>query len=156
MRVRLLRIISLLYHINLVDVKRCCKPTGRSPPTVREQILWMVGSIITANFLLTAYIAQINCDPLGLGMNFEGAATHLILADPIEKSKVKHKQSSNPSISSALAGRSETGVDLRWYNRGEFKLLDQHQKVELFAWRTSAEGKVVIEAAKAKLKVKRW
>ena len=72
------------YRVNLVDVKRCCKRTGRSPPTVREQILWMVGSIITANPLLTAHIAQINGDPLGLGMNFEGAATHLMLADPIE------------------------------------------------------------------------
>ena len=56
----------------------------------------MVGSIITANPLLTAHIAQINGDSLGLGMNFEGAATHLMLADPIEKDKVKRKRSGKP------------------------------------------------------------
>ena len=50
-------------------------------------------------------------------MNFEGAATHSMLADPVEKSKVlKRKRTSNPSISSALAGRGETGVDFQWYN----------------------------------------
>ena len=54
-------------------------------------------------------------------------------------------------------GRGKTGVDLRWYNRDEFKLniLDQSQKDELFAWRTSAEGKAAIETNKTKLKADR-
>ena len=65
------------------------------------------------NSLLTAHIAAINGDPLSLGNNFEGATTHLMLADPVEKDKVKCKRSGNPSISSALAGRGQTGVDLR-------------------------------------------
>ena len=141
------------YWVNLVDVKRCCKRTERSRPTVREQVLWMVGPIITVNPLLTAHIAQINGDPLGLGMNFEGAAMYLMLADPIEKDKIKRERSGNLSIYSALAGRGETSADLRWYNRDEFKLLDQNQKDELFAWRTSAKGKAAVEANKTKLKV---
>ena len=52
-------------------------------------------------------------------ISFEGTATHLMLADPIEK-HVKSKRTGGASISSALAGRGSTGVDLRWYNRDEF------------------------------------
>ena len=136
----------------MVDIKRCCKCTSRSTPTVREQVSWLVGSIITTNLLLMAHIAGINGDPIGLGNNFEAAATHLMLADPVTKQKVKGKRPGNPSISSALAGRGKIGVDLCWYNRDKFKLLDQAQKDELISWRSSAEGKAVIEANKTKLK----
>ena len=117
--------------------------------------MWTVNTITTTDPLLIAHIAQINGDPLGLGMNFEGAATHLMLADPVEKSKVKRKRTSNPSISSVLAGRGETGVDFRWYNRDEFKLLNQDQKDELSACQTSAVGKAAIDATKAEFKAKR-
>ena len=122
------------YQIHLVDLTRCCKHTGRSPPTVREQVLWMVCSIITTNPLLIAHMAQINGNPISLVMNFEAAATHLMLADLVEKSKVKRKRlRNNLSISSALTGRGESGVDFRWYNRDEFKGFNQDQKDELSA-----------------------
>ena len=45
------------YRIHLVDLKRYCKHTGRSSPTVRKQVLWMVCSTITTNPLLIAHIA---------------------------------------------------------------------------------------------------
>lgn len=45
----------------------------------------MVESIVTVDPLLIAHIAAINGDPNGKGMNFEFAATHLILADPVER-----------------------------------------------------------------------
>ena len=73
------------FCVNIVDIKRYCKRTGRSTPTVREQVLWLVGSIITTNPLLKAHIAGINGDPIGLRNNFEAAATHLMLADLVEK-----------------------------------------------------------------------
>ena len=86
--------------------------TGRAPPTVREQILWMLGSIDTADPLLIAHIAQINGDPTGKGMDFEAAATHLMLADPVARTAVKskRKRNGNPSIS-ALAGKGNTGSE---------------------------------------------
>ena len=116
----------------------------------------MVDLITTVNPLLTAHFAAINGDPNGLGNNFEAAATHLVLADPVEKDKVRCvKRSGAQFISSAIAERGRTGVDLRWYKRDEFKLLDQSQKDELISWRTSAEGKAVIEANKTKLKAER-
>ena len=43
------------FCVNMVDIKRCCKYTGRSTPTVQEQVLWLVGSIIVTNPVL--------CDP---------------------------------------------------------------------------------------------
>ena len=143
------------YRQRVVDLKKCCKHTGRSPPTVREQVLWMIGSIETTDPLLIAHIAQINGDPTGMGMNFEAAATHLMLADPVARSAVKskRKRSGNPSIS-ALAGRGETGVDFRWHNRNEFKALSSNQKDELSAWRNTASGKKAMEEAKATFKAK--
>ena len=66
--------------------------------------------------LLIAHIAQINGDPSGMG-NFEMAATHLMLADPVERTAVKRRRKDkwNPSIS-ALTGRGESGVAFRWHN----------------------------------------
>ena len=115
------------FRVNMVDIKRYYKRTGQSTPTVREQVLWLVGLIITTNPLLTAHITGINGNPIGLKNNFEAASRHLMLADPVEKHKVKGKRSGNPSISSALVGRGKTGVDLCWYTRDEFKQLDQAQ-----------------------------
>ena len=89
----------------------------------------MIGLITAKKSLLTAHILIINGDPTGLGDSFEGTPMHLMLADPIEK-HVKGK-GRGASISSALAGRGTTGVDLRWYNRDEFKNLNQAQKDEL-------------------------
>ena len=144
------------YRLHLVDLKRCCKRTGRSPLTVREQVLWMVNSITTTDPSLNAHIAQINGDLTGIRMNFEAAATHLMLTDPVERTSVKSKRRRilNPSIS-LLAGRGESGVDFRWHNQNEFKELTQDKKDELSAWRNTAAGKASMEAAKTKFKAKR-
>ena len=68
---------------------------------------------------------------------------------------MKSKQSGSVSISSALAGRRRTGVDLCWYNRDKFKQLDQAQKDELILWQTSAEGQAIVLANKTKVKAER-
>ena len=60
---------------------------------------------------MIAHILQVNSDPAGLGANFEGTATHLMLADPIEKKESSRGTPRGASISSALAGRGDsTGV----------------------------------------------
>ena len=58
-------------------------------------------------------------------------------------------------VSSALARRGSTGVDLRWYNCNEFKQLTQEQKDELVMWRASEAGKAIIKANKNQLKADR-
>ena len=74
-----------------------------------------------------------------------------MLADTIEK-HVKSKRFGGVSISSVLARRGNTGVDLRWYNQDESKQLNQAQKDELILWQTSEEGKTIIKANKNQLK----
>ena len=58
------------FWVNMMDIKRYCKRTGCVDPSVREQALWLVGSITTANVLLVAHITAINGDPNGLANNF--------------------------------------------------------------------------------------
>ena len=40
-----------------------------------------------------------------------------------------------------FAGRGNTGVDLRWHTRKEFKALTSGQKDDLCEWQSSSEGK---------------
>ena len=54
-----------------------------------------------------------------------------MLADPIIKKVNSKRTPRGASISSALAGRVCTSIDLCWYNRDEFKQLTQEQKDEL-------------------------
>ena len=56
-----------------------------------------------------------NSDPTGLGMRFKDTATNLMLADPLVATNRARKLKAGASISSSLAGRGGTGVDLCWY-----------------------------------------
>ena len=99
-----------------------CKHTSYTPPTSWEQVLTLLGTIETTDSLLQAYIAQINGDLNGKGSDFEETATHLMLADPVEKQKAKHTGKRGAHVSSALAGRGAfMNVDLRWYPNDEFR-----------------------------------
>ena len=87
-------------------------PVGLTQQREREQVLWLIASITTMNRLLIAHILMVNADPIGLGNSFEGTATHLMLADSIDK-KVKSKRTlGGTSFSSALTGRGPTGVNI--------------------------------------------
>ena len=74
---------------------------------------------------MIAHLSIVNADPTGLGNSFEDTATHLVLADPMEKKVKNHKTPGGASISSILAGIGNTGVDFCWYNRDEFKQSSQ-------------------------------
>lgn len=95
---------------------------------------------------------MVNADPTGLGNSFEDTATHLMLAGPIEKKVKNHRKPGGASISSTLAGRGNTGIDLCWYNRDEFKQLNKEQRDELIEWQRLDADKVVIKANTNKLK----
>ena len=91
-------------------------------------------TLITSTInLLIAHITMINGDPNGLGHSFEDTATHLMLADPIDKSVKSKRTSGGVLTSSALAGRDCTGINLHCYNPNEFKQF-QEQKDELVMW----------------------
>mmetsp|Transcript_9637 Transcript_9637/g.10702 ORF Transcript_9637/g.10702 Transcript_9637/m.10702 type:complete len:186 (-) Transcript_9637:346-903(-) len=131
----------------VMNVTRCCKHTGRTPPTEQEQILLLLGSITSTDPTLKAHITMVNSDPTGFGMRFEDTATNLMLADPTGVVAYRSRRSqkrSGASISSILLGRGSTGVNLCWYPATEFRELSEKQKDELMVWRNSDVGKVII------------
>ena len=81
-------VCSLTDHIAkicsvVMDVTRCCKHTGRTPPTKREQVLLLLRSITSTDPTLTAHIAMVISNLTGFGMRFEDTATNLMLANPL-------------------------------------------------------------------------
>ena len=112
--------MSLTDHIAkfrsvVIDITKCCKHTGRTPPTERELVLLLIGSITSTDPNLTAHIAMVTSDPTGLGMRFEDTATNLMLADPSGSTEYKQKRKekrNKASISSTLSGGGSSGVDL--------------------------------------------
>ena len=130
------------YRSIVSKITKACKHTAYTPPTSREQVLTLLGSIETTDSLLQAHIAQINGDPNGKGSNFEETATHLMLADPVEKERTsKNTGKKGAHISAALAGRGpSTNVDLRWYPNDEYQKLSTDQKTELLKWRKTPAG----------------
>ena len=91
---------------------------------------------------------MVNADPTGLGNSSEDITTHLMLANPVEGKKVSSRSSVGASISSSLAGRGDTGVDLCWYLNDEFKQLSMEQKEECNVWQKSDKGQAYIKADK--------
>ena len=103
------------YRSIVSKITKACKHSAYTPPTSREQVVTLLGSIETTDSLLQAHIAQINGDPNGKGSNFEETATHLMIADPVEKERAsKNTGKKGAHISAALAGRgAATNVNLR-------------------------------------------
>ena len=141
------------FRVTMSKITKACKHTTNTPPTSREQVLTLLASIETTESLLQAHIAQINGDPNGKGSDFEETATHLMLADPVEKHK--SKQTKKVTISSSLAGRGTTGVDLRWYPNAEFKKLSDDQRNELMEWRKTPEGESAMKRSLEEARKKR-
>lgn len=141
------------FRVTISKMTKACKHTTNTPPTSREQVLTLLASIETTESLLQAHIAQINGDPNGKGSDFEETATHLMLADPVEKHK--SKQTKKVTISSSLAGRGTTGVDLRWYPNAEFRKLSDDQRNELMEWRKTPEGESAMKRSLEESRKKR-
>ena len=75
-----------------MDITRCCKHIGRTPPTERELVLLLIGSITFTDPTLTVHIAMVTSDPTGLGMRLEDTATNLMLANPSGNTEYKPKR----------------------------------------------------------------
>ena len=69
----------VMFRVAIVDVIRCCKRSGRSVLSEREQVLWLIASITTTNHLLIAHISMVNADPTGLGWWFPKETTRILL-----------------------------------------------------------------------------
>ena len=136
-------------------MRQCCRHTVRTAPSEREMVLLMMNSIQSTDPLLNAHIAAISRDPLEFGANFKKTATHLMLADPVEKTQTKQKTRA-PSVSATLTGRGQsTGVDLRQYPNNEFKKLSSKQKKELMNQQKTPAGLEAIKKGREAATLKR-
>ena len=89
--------ITLTEHITtfqgiVARIVRACKHTNHTSPTEREQVLLIINSIDTTGSLLQTHVLSINVDLSGLGSTFEDTATHLMLADPVERNQSKQRR----------------------------------------------------------------
>ena len=76
--------------------------------------------------------------------NFEKAVAFLLPANPYTKSSVTQSQCANNCSTLQGIGISQTGVDLRWHQPGEYEKLSFEQKFELYKWQRTRDGHPII------------
>ena len=78
----------------------------------------------------------------GLRGDLKYASIHLIEFDPYTRSSNPSSKNLQANVSSInFSGRGQTGVDLRWHTRQNFRELSDAQKDEITSWQSSATGK---------------
>ena len=127
------------------DLRECATHIGNAVPNTPQRVEYILESISSQDNSLQAAMGNIRADTNGLRSDFEGATSHLIEVDPYNRS-IKPTKDRNPKISgTALGGRGNTGVDLRWHTRKEFRELASEQKDELTEWQTSNSDRAAIK-----------
>ena len=132
------------------DLIECSTHIGNAVPHLAQRVEFLLESINSQESSLQAAMGNVRADTNNMRGNFELAAAHLIEVDPYRRS---FKSTSNKSIdanvsSVSFAGRGQSGVDLRWHTRQEFRELSSDKKDELTAWQRSNEGKAAIKKSR--------
>ena len=112
-------------------------------PTSHTRVGYLIDNIVNADPDLRAAIASIRINTEGMRDNFESAVAFLLPVDPYTKSRAQSGRN-NPQVSDVTLqnkSQSKTGVDLRWHKAEEYKKLTRAQRIELYEWQTSKEGK---------------
>ena len=127
------------------DLSDCSNYITVSVPNDEQRVEYLIDSITCSDSTLQAAIGLIRANTNNMRESFEGAATSLIEVDPYKRSSRVSDNSSNRqatvSAMDYLAGRGETGVDLRWHHPKEFSKLTNDQKDELVTWLRTDDGK---------------
>lgn len=114
-------------------------------PSEYSRVGYLIENIKNSDPGLQAAIANVWMNLNNMRNNFEDTVAFLIPLDPYEKHK---KEQSKVTVSDAHAlknkSSTKTGVDLRWHKPEEYKLLTKEERMELYTWQTSKEGKAVI------------
>lgn len=108
-----------------------------------------VKSITSTNGTVLAAVTNIHADPNRRG-NFEAAADFLLLTTEMQKGSTNASGGGGRQRISAIkqgggskanACKGETGVELRYHKRHEYRKLNEEQKEELTAWREEKRNK---------------
>ena len=123
-------------------------------PTQHTRVGYLIDNIQNADPDLRAAIASIRINTEGMRDDFESAVAFLLPVDPYSKSRAQSGRN-NPQISDVTLqnkSQSKTGVDLRWHKAEEYKKLNRAQRIELYEWQTSKEGKPTVSSQRKELR----
>ena len=98
---------------------------------------------------LRAALGNVRLDQNSMRSDFESAVSHLLPVCPYTKSRANSNQNNpNANVSGVTlkgANDSKIGVDLRWHSPKEYKLLSKEQRMELYQWQQTKDGKEALK-----------
>jgi hypothetical protein len=135
-----------LHRSSFVQLEEAATHVPFQLPSERTRVSYLVDNIANNDPDLRAALASIRINTNGMRDNFEQAVTFLLPVCPYAKHRASNGGGNqrNAQISDAtLKGKqhSKTGVDLRWHTKSEYETLNKEQRVELYHWQMSKEGK---------------
>ena len=126
-------------------MKQCAEHVDFQLPNERTRVRCLLEAIVTQDASLQAGIAAVRSEDKGLIDDFKKVATYLAKFDPVAKRKIGHGGdkltylASSADVSSTSASpktsKGKTRVEFRYYQKNEFKKLNNAQKKELSEWR---------------------
>ena len=139
-----LEIFTSLHRAAYAQLEEASEYVNFQIPNVHSRVGYLIYNITHNDPDLRAAIASIRLNTNGMRDNFEGAVACLLPVCPYQKYKRtngKERQQRNVSKFSAKAGKGDTGVEYRWYKKPEYEKLTKEQRVELYTWQNTREGK---------------
>ena len=140
------------------DIRECSTHITVSIPDPAQRVEYLIDSITATDSSLQAAIGLVRANTNNMRNDFEAAASALIEVDPYRRSQRTPTNTGRTATISAIdfsAGRGNSGVDLRWHPKKEFKTLSDDQKEELLTWMKSNEGKKVMKDSRKAFSKKR-
>lgn len=125
------------------DLRECSSHITVAVPSLEQRVEYLLESISCQDSALQAAMGNIRANTNNMRERFEDAASHIIEVDPYRRSTRQTQDQQRRAQVSAVtfAGRGQSGVDLRWHSRQEFRDLTPPQKDELTSWQNSSDGK---------------
>ena len=148
-----------LHRSSFVQLEEAASHVNFQLPTEHSRIGFLIDNISNNDPDLRAALASIRINTNGMRENFEAAVAFLLPVCPYAKHRASNGAGNqrNAQVSDAtLKGKhhSKTGVDLRWHSKSEYSTLNKDQRIELYHWQTSKDGKTKMATDRATNKSK--
>ena len=132
-----------MHRSSFVQLEEAAMHVNFQLPTSHTRVGYLIDNIANADPDLRAAIANIRIDMNNMRNDFESAVAFLLPVDPYTKHKAQLNKLPNISDANALRNKqqSKTGVDLRWHKPDEYKTLTKPQRIELYDWQKSKDGR---------------
>ena len=138
-----------------ISMQQCSEHIPFQLPDEHTRVRYLMDAIQCNDAELQAALAAVRLDdslPTSMRNNFEAAATFLLPSDPVAKKRKSSGRGNGEDFGANISSTtsttslkpntgSKTGVQLRYYKKGEYKDLSDEQKLELKEWRSSKDSK---------------